>query len=48
MVCSGLTAEMAIERVYMAYGHGTSTSKILKAMAKDKKLLGGARPELTV
>ena len=48
MVCSGLTAKMAIERVYMAYGHGTSMSEILKAMAKDKKLPGGARPKLVV
>ena len=48
MVCSNLTAKMAIERVYMAYGHGTSTLEILKAMAKDKKLPGGARPKLAV
>ena len=47
-VCSGLTDKMAIEDVSTAYGHGTSTLEILKVMAKDKKLPGGARPELAI
>ena len=38
MVRSGMTADVACDKIYQAYGVGTSVTKILTAMKRDTRL----------
>ena len=45
LVRGGLTAEVAIERIYSVYGYDSSTTKIMTGMVRDKKRHpGGLHP----
>ena len=47
LVRGGLTAEVAIERIYSVYGYDSSTTKIMTGMVRDKKRHpGGLHPNL--
>ena len=48
MVRSGVSADVAVDRVYQTYGYNLSITAILRQMAKDKKLPGGAHANLVV
>ena len=47
LVRGGRTAERAAIEIYRVYGHGTSVTKIIEAMIRDKRLYpGGVHPSL--
>ena len=48
LVRGGLSAEVAIERINRVYGYGSSTTKIIETMVKDKRRYpGGIHPNLS-
>lgn len=46
MVRSGITSDVAIDRVMAVYGAGTSVTNVCRAMRKDKALEHGVHPSL--
>ena len=46
MVRSGITSDVAIDRVMAVYGAGTSVTDVCRAMRKDKALEHGVHPSL--